>query len=443
MIGQSLGQLLSAKGYEIFVVTRELKAAQKNLSFKAHLIEGDLSHSVLALPLVDGVIHLMGESVAERWSEKKKVAIRKSREVATKNLVQSLASQNLKFVVSASAIGIYGSRNDEVLTENSSIGNHSNFLTDVCVNWEKEIETVKAERTVKIRIGVVLHPHQGALVQMKWPFKAGVGGAIGSGQQYMSWIHHEDLVSAIVHLVENKSSKGLYNLTAPNPVTNKIFSRDLALILNRPLGLPVPEFALNLLYGEMAEVILASARVLPQNLLNEGFRFQYPDHETALRSCLQDQQGTTEVMYAEQFIPQPIEKVFIFFSEAKNLEVITPEFLHFNIENISTEKIDLGTLIQYKLKIHGVPIKWKTLIEDWQPPYQFVDTQLSGPYKKWHHTHIFKKVEGGTLMTDRVVYQLPVGYLGWLGGLPLVKNDIQKIFDFRRDYIFKYFSALK
>lgn len=147
------------------------------------------------------------------------------------------------------------------------------------------------------------------------------------------------------------------------------------------------------------------------------------------------------VLEFEQVVPASIDKVFEFFSEAKNLETITPSFLGFRILKLSTPAIERGTLIWYRLRLHGVPLRWKTLISIWRPPYEFVDEQLSGPYKKWHHTHIFESVEGGTCIRDRVVFELPFGRLGeWIAGR-WVQRDVEKIFAYRRTVIEQIFGS--
>jgi uncharacterized protein (TIGR01777 family) len=189
-------------------------------------------------------------------------------------------------LVCASAIGIYGSRGDEILTEGSTPG--TGFLSDVCREWESQAELAQALgiRVVKVRIGIVLSPHGGALARMLPPFKAFAGGRMGSGRQWMSWIHLDDLIALIRYALENSSLEGAVNGTAPTPVTNAEFTHVLARRLHRPALFPVPGFALKMIFGEMAEVLLGSQRVLPRAAQDAGFRFQYAQLEPALEDLL-------------------------------------------------------------------------------------------------------------------------------------------------------------
>ena len=239
-----------------------------------------------ALQSADAVIHLMGEPVAQRWSDEVKTRIRSSRVDGTRRLAEALASMPDKprVVVSASAIGYYGERGDETLTESSPPG--QGFLADLCVEWEKTAGLIEALgiRVVKIRIGLVLGKDGGALAKMLPPFRLGIGGKLGSGRQWMSWIHIDDLAALFRFALENPALAGPVNGTAPNPVPNAEFTRELGHALHRPALFPVPAFALRALYGEMAGMILASQRVLPKAAQSAGYAFRYPNLPTALAS---------------------------------------------------------------------------------------------------------------------------------------------------------------
>jgi ligand-binding SRPBCC domain-containing protein len=267
------------------------------------------------------------------------------------------------------------------------------------------------------------------------PFRSGLGGALGDGQQWMSWIHINDIVGLFVHALENPSMEGPVNGSAPYPVTNRDFSKSLASALGKSLGPSVPTFALKTLFGEMSSFILASLRASADRAQSLGYKFQFEDIDDALTALCAPFKNGEEIFYAEQFIPLPPEKVFPFFQNAHNLEKITPPTLNFTIRGISTDSIQQGTLIDYDLKIHGVPAKWKTEIDEWQPPHKFVDHQLKGPYQLWHHTHEFRPFCGGTLMIDKVRYKLPLGMLGKLVGGSFVKKDVTNIFNFRRKFV--------
>ena len=250
-------------------------------------------HSVCALsrhaPPVesDVVIHLAGEPVAQRWTPEAKQRIRESRIAGTRDLVDALGRlpRRPEALICASAIGYYGSRGDEILTEFSAPG--SGFLPEVCVAWEKEAQEAEAFgiRVVRVRTGLVLAAGGGALQRMLPPFRMGVGGRLGSGRQWMSWIHLEDLTAMFQFAVESQV-RGPLNGVAPHPVANSEFTRELARMLRRPAVFPVPEFALRLLFGEMADVLLASQRVVPAAAQAAGFRFRFPQLAQALAALL-------------------------------------------------------------------------------------------------------------------------------------------------------------
>jgi uncharacterized protein len=240
----------------------------------------------------DAVVHLAGENIARaRWTPRQKALIRDSRVKGTRVLSDLMGRRSPppKVFVCASAIGHYGDRGEEILTEESAPG--SGFLPDVCREWEAACQPAadKGIRVVNLRIGVVLSPAGGALAKMLTPFKLGAGGVIGSGSQYMSWIALDDVVSAIHHALTQNSLRGPVNGVAPNAATNRDFTRTLGRVLSRPTLLPMPAFAARLAFGEMADaLLLASARVVPARLLKSGFAFRYPDLEGALQHLLKD-----------------------------------------------------------------------------------------------------------------------------------------------------------
>ncbi|HEX4138686.1 MAG TPA: TIGR01777 family oxidoreductase [Bryobacteraceae bacterium] len=240
-----------------------------------------------SLNTMDAVIHLAGEPVAQRWNAEVKHRIRDSRVLGTRALVDAISRvpHKPKVLVCASAIGYYGDRGDEVLTESSAPG--SGFLVDVCRGWEEEANRA-AEfglRVVRLRIGFVLGKDGGALAQMAPAFRAFVGGRLGSGKQWMPWIHVDDVAEMFVHAVENEIS-GVWNAASPNPVTNAEFTRAMGKALHRPTLFPAPPFALKIAFGELAQHMLDSARVIPEAALKAGFRFQYPEVGPALRNLL-------------------------------------------------------------------------------------------------------------------------------------------------------------
>ena len=236
---------------------------------------------------VDAVVHLAGEPIAQRWNDDVKQKILESRATGTRNLVQALSTARRRpaVLICGSAIGYYGSRGEEVLTESSAPG--SGFMADICTAWEKEADLAEALgiRLVKLRTGVVLGANGGALAKMLPPFKAGMGGKLGNGEQWMSWVHMDDLVGIIQYALENPVH-GPVNGTSPNPVTNADFTKALGHGLSRPAVFPMPAFTLKFMFGEMADMLLASQRVLPKAIESAGYAFRYPQLGPALENIL-------------------------------------------------------------------------------------------------------------------------------------------------------------
>jgi hypothetical protein len=288
LIGTHLIPTLRAKGHEIYRLVRKTPRGADEIQWDSKT--GFSEAEAAKLANFDAVVHLAGDNIAsENWSPEKKRVIRESRVTGTRVLVDALRkTQNPpKIFVSASATGFYGNRGDEDLTEESPKG--EGFLPDVCDEWEQEAR--KAEnfgaRVALLRTGVVLTKEGGALEKMLTPFKFGVGGTVGSGKQFMSWIALDDVLD-IYHLVlETDTLRGAINTTAPNPVTNEEFTETLGKILHRPTILPVPEFAIKLLFGEMGErLLLEGNKVLPKKLQDAGFAFKYPNLEDALKQAV-------------------------------------------------------------------------------------------------------------------------------------------------------------
>jgi hypothetical protein len=238
----------------------------------------------------DAIVHLAGASIASgRWTESRKRLLRTSRVDATRHLVNGLArlSRPPKVLVAASAVGYYGNRGDELLTEASTPGN--DFLAQLARDWEAESQRAEHSgiRTVRLRFGVILAAKGGALPQMMLPFKMGVGGKLGSGQQWLSWISLPDVVALARHALENSELSGAVNAVAPSPVRNEDFTKILGGVLHRPTVFPAPAFALRLAIGEMADaLLLSSQRAIPAQLQERNYQFQHPELETALRAVL-------------------------------------------------------------------------------------------------------------------------------------------------------------
>ena len=287
MIGTQLVAFLDTGGHDVWrLVRRQVKDGANEFHWDPDT--GELNASLLEG--FDVIIHLGGEGIGDkRWSKRRKQTIRNSRVNSTKLLADAVASLESKpeaFAL-ASAIGWYGDRSDEELTESSPHGD--GFLPDVCTQWEAAASAIESAgiRTMYLRSGIVLSATGGALGKMLLPFKLGAGGSIGGGRQWMSWISLDDEIYAIHHLVMNNESIGAYNLTAPNPVMQRGFAGTLGKVLRRPTFAPLPRFAIKVMFGEMGErLILDSQRVLPERLLSEGFEFLHSDLEKGLRDTL-------------------------------------------------------------------------------------------------------------------------------------------------------------
>lgn len=271
-----------ASGFIGSALTRSLESAGhtvRGISVRKQLAED-------ALAGCDAVVHLAGEPIAQRWTDDAKQRIRSSRVEGTRRLVDAMHHHRPQVLVSGSATGYYGSRGDDVLKEGEPPA--QDFLGEVAQAWEAEAQ--KAEdlgvRVAIIRTAMVLGPDGGALEKMLLPFKLGVGGKLGDGRQWMSWIHREDLVALIEFLLVESTVRGVFNAAAPNPVRNEDFTKALASALHRPAILPVPRFALQLLYGEMSRILFDSQRAIPDAATRAGFTFEHPEVYGALRHIL-------------------------------------------------------------------------------------------------------------------------------------------------------------
>jgi uncharacterized protein len=306
LIGPQVVTALRARGDDVTVLSRDPQRARSRLEASTrppaalNSFPGPIEAArwdpvrepapVAALAGRDAVVHLAGESVAQRWTVKAMRTIRESRVIGTRHLVQGLAAlgedERPPVLIGGSAIGYYGAHGDEPIDEEAPCG--VDFLAQTCNAWETE--TVAAERlgvrVVRVRTGVVLHRDGGALAKMLTPFKLGVGGPVAGGRQYISWIHPDDLVGIVLEAIDTNAWRGPVNATAPQPERNRDFSKALGRVLHRPSLLPVPGVALGLLYGEMAQIVTTGARVLPARALVLGYEFRYPRLEPALQAAL-------------------------------------------------------------------------------------------------------------------------------------------------------------
>ena len=285
-VGSKLTSLLMSGGNTVIRLTRKTVAGEGEARWSTS--EGLLDPQ--RIEGIDAVVHLAGENIAAgRWTKARKRLIRDSRVDGTRQLATSLARLDSppSTLLCASAIGFYGHREEELLSEKSGAG--SGFLADVCQEWEKAARPAADSgiRVANVRFGVILSPRGGALAKMLPPFRLGAGGLLGSGRQYMSWVSLDDAVRALLHILRTDDLRGPINVTAPSPATNREFTKTLGRVLRRPTIAPMPAFAARLLFGEMAdEMLLASTRVQPVALVASGFEFRHRELEEALRDLL-------------------------------------------------------------------------------------------------------------------------------------------------------------
>ena len=295
MLGRRLVAELLERGDEVAVLSRDAERAARSFDGRVEAHEWrDPKHErppAAALAGRDGVVHLLGEPVAQRWTESARREIRDSRVLATRNLVAALGELPARdggrprVLVSQSASGWYGARGDVPVDETEPAAD--DFLAQVCVEWEREASAAEAlgVRGVRARTGVVLSSSGGALEKMLPPFKLGVGGPVAGGRQYVPWIHADDVVGGLAFCLDDEAASGPVNLTAPEPVTNRELSKALGRVLGRPALVPVPALAVRALYGDMAMIVTTGVRAIPLRLQELGYRFRQPALEPALRSA--------------------------------------------------------------------------------------------------------------------------------------------------------------
>lgn len=292
LIGQQLTIKLTDIGYKITIFTRNPDNAQKKLPNVHKVVKWEYDYVdewLHELESVDAVIHLAGANLStKRWNKEYKKLLYDSRIISTKKLIEAIKTveRKPKVFITASAIGYYGNRSDEILTEESEAG--KDFLANLCNDWEKEAKNVEqfGVRSVQIRTGLALSRNEGALKQMLPAFKYFIGGPLGNGKQWYSWLHIEDIVNIYVKALESEILSGPINAVSPNPVTMKKFAKILGDVLHRPSFFSVPKIILLLVIGQVAEVVTSSQRVVPEKLLNSSFKFKFEKLEDALRDIL-------------------------------------------------------------------------------------------------------------------------------------------------------------
>lgn len=452
-IGRALIPRLQRDGHAVVAWVRSPARAQGLLGAEVELIQADAAPDALvaAIERADVVVNLAGEPLmGGRWTAARRAVLEESRITVTEQLVRAMAEAKPcpRVFMSGSAVGYYGDRADDRLTEASSGG--ADFLARLCRRWESAAQDAErlGARVVLLRTGVVLGRAGGALAQMLPPFRSGVGGPIGSGTQYLPWIHLHDLVKIIAVAMVDDRYRGPVNGVAPEQATSRTFARALGRALHRPALIPVPALALKAIFGEAASVLLASQRVEPRALEQLEFAFDFPTLESALEDIVGGASVTIAAassrpvgagaaryeLRARTVIDAPLEDTFAFFSKAANLGVITPAAMRFSIQG-QAPPMAAGAVIDYRVRVGPLPVRWRTRITTWEPGRRFVDVQERGPYRVWWHEHTFQADGARTVMEDRVYYTPPLGLVGRLANRVFIRSTLTEIFQYRGDVI--------
>jgi len=458
-IGRALVPRLQRDGHSVVAWARSDTRAMALLGPDIDVVSVAAGQEALvtALSNCDAVVNLAGEPLlGGRWTAGRREVLHASRIDVTEQLVAAIdaAKPRPRVLVSASAVGYYGDRAGEVLTESSSP--RDDFLSQLCQDWEEAASAASASgvRVVLLRTGVVLGRAGGALAQMLPPFRFGAGGRIGSGRQFFPWIHLLDLVTLIATAVGDERYRGPVNGVAPEQTTSATFARVLGRVLHRPAILPTPSLALRAIFGQAAVVLLASQRVEPQTASRLGFVWEFPSLEAALRDIVDgvsveiarlpsapaEAPGAAFALRMTTVINAPIGETFAFFSKAGNLGLLTPAAMKFRIVGRVPPMAE-GAVITYRIRIGMLPIRWRTRIVSWDPGRSFADVQDAGPYRVWRHEHVFSSRDGRTVMEDRVYYTPRVGAMAWLTNRLLVAPGLRDVFKYRAAVIRLRFGA--
>ena len=458
-IGRALVLALLQKGHSVVAWVRSPEKARAGLGGNVELLpitpEGN-EELEAALEQCDAVINLAGEPLFQgRWNPRRKNAIYDSRVSLTTRLVEAMKRvQNPPGVLlSGSAVGYYGDRGDDPLSEDEASG--ADFLAKLCKAWEHAALALSGSptRVVCLRTGIVLGCGGGALEQLAAVFRTGLGGPLGAGRQFVPWIHLQDCVALILRALDDDRLEGPLNLVSPAPVTNAELAKALGRALRRPAFLPAPGLLLRLTLGEGANALLASQRCLADKAKAHGFSYRFESLDSALDDLLTSrevsleplrpglpapmgdadylrQRKPTRYLVSQTVVDAPLAEVFPFFSQPTNLGLLTPPKLDFQIRR-ADPTMCAGAAIQYRLRVFGLRIGWHTRIERWEAGRHFVDSQIHGPYRSWWHEHHFSQEGGRTVMEDRVYYSVPGGIVGRLVHRILIAAQLRASFNYR------------
>lgn len=457
-LGRALVLGLQGAGHAVTALARTPERARSLLPAGVEVIDfADDAALDAAVSTADAIVNLAGESIAgKRWTARRKRVLMASRIEPTRRLVASIARRRrpLPVLVSASAIGVYGDRGEHELDDDSPPG--TGFAAELCEAWEAAAREARTTRTVIARFGIVLGRGGGALEPLVKLARWHLAGTLGGGAQWVSWIHLEDAIAGLRHCLDTDLD-GTFAFTAPHPVPQRELARTLAGALGLAVELPAPAFAVKLALGEAATLLLGGQRVLPRKLVATGFEHAFPDLRGALEDLVEPTADITRArelpeapylqrrrarytLHTRTELDAPLAEVFPFFASPENLAAITPADLAFQITDAPAD-IARDATIDYKIRIAGLPIRWRTRIERWIPGVAFVDSQERGPYRAWWHEHRFVERDGKTIMEDFVYYAPPLGPLGAIANRLVVERMLRRIFGYRRSAIRLRFAA--
>ena len=463
-IGSELVSFLRGKGHAVTAIVRNPEKAAEQLGAGVSILAFGQSDDDLASAFEDAdvIVNLTGRPLAPvRWSDSKKREFYDSRVGVTERLVSIMENCELPpaVLISASAVGYYGDRGDEKITEESGIG--QGYLSELCDSWEKAALEAQnfGTRGCTLRLGVVLGRESGFLNQLSFPFEMGIGSYVGDGRQWVPWIHYFDLLRIIDLAINDDGISGPLNCTAPNPVRSKPFSNCLAKILGAKIVIGLPSICLKLVFAEGEKVLTNSQNALPEALLQRNFKFKYDELENALtEECTPEKVSVvkvdsnketfdTSLKYSKKLsqadyrietsvnLAVNSEAAFNFFSSPLNLGLATPKWMGFHITESPPEIIE-GSEFEYKIKLGILPMKWRTEIIKWSPDEVFIDFQKKGPYSLWWHQHrIVAEGDSNCRMEDKVFYRVPGWLIGRVVHKYLIKNMLIRIFSYRRKVI--------
>lgn len=454
LVGRALALRLRRDGHQVCAWARDTRRARGLLGAEVELVAASDDMTTLASLLdgCDAIVNVAGEPVAQRWTRSVRGRLVESRVGLNRRIAAALevCTRAPGVWVQGSAVGYYGDGGEVVLDEDADSG--EGFLAELCRDWEASALASRARgvRVACLRTGLVLAQDGGVLPTMATPTRFGVGAILGSGRQWVPWIHLDDLVELFVTAVHDDRYHGSINAVAPEPVRMRALADAVAGELHRPRLFRVPAFALRLALGDAAAVVLSGQHAIPARALAMGFRFVYPSLPAAVGDLLGgaaapsiaavaswppseylDARRPRYCLETRVALAHSIEEVLPFFEQAENLGAMTPAHMAFEILGTPPARIEVGTTIDYRIRVGPMPLRWRTRI-DRSDARGFVDCQLRGPYRAWYHEHSFERVGDCTIMIDRVWYAPPLGVLGVVAQWLFVGAQLRRIFDHRR-----------